>query len=82
MGDPRQYSFCETSAAYRWHIRPLTEAGQKFSGGADTKTLCGLDAAWDLHSGLAMTALESPGICLGCRRTYLHETAAEKTRSE
>ncbi len=31
-----------------WHIRPLTEKGPKFGGGADTLALCDLKVAWDL----------------------------------
>lgn len=45
------YSYCETVAAVGlWHIRRLSEKGRKPSGGADTKTLCGLQAAWDVPS--------------------------------
>jgi len=44
-------SYCETMAAIgMWHIRVLTDNGRKISGGADSMTLCGLDAAWDVPS--------------------------------
>ena len=46
-----KFSFCETAFATGtspWHIRELSEAGRKLGGGADTPTLCGREAAWDL----------------------------------
>jgi hypothetical protein len=49
---PPLYSFCETvtaTAISYWHIRKLTEKGQKFGGGADTKALCGKEVSWDLR---------------------------------
>lgn len=66
----QRYSFCETIAAYRWHIRPLTAAGQKFGGDADTRALCNAIVGWDIHAGLSATALEGPGICPLCRRAF------------
>jgi len=47
----QSYSFCETATAgplARWHIRPLTPAGRKLGGGADTQALCKRVVAWDL----------------------------------
>ena len=52
-------SFCETTAALgAWHIRKLTAEGKKFGGGADTKTLCGLTAAWDVRCEFSDEALD------------------------
>jgi len=48
------YSFCETIFAggnTPWHIRKLTDAGPKYTGGADSPTLCGkvmTFGGWDL----------------------------------
>ncbi len=52
------YSFMEfvyASSISRWHIRKLTDKGQKFGGGIDTAPLCGhkhndggLINGWDL----------------------------------
>lgn len=45
-------SYCESvyaSGVTRWHIRALTEVGQKLGGGIDTHSLCGLvKIGWDL----------------------------------
>lgn len=53
------YSFCESSAAgplSPWHIRALTSAGKKLSGGVDTESLCGhvtrKFGGWDLEAEL------------------------------
>lgn len=44
-----KYSYCETLAASGpWHIRELSDKGHFPSGGADTFTLCGMQAAWDV----------------------------------
>lgn len=57
--DPTQFSFCETAAALgAWHIRRLTKVGRKLGGGADTKTLCGLTAAWDVQCEFSDERLE------------------------
>jgi hypothetical protein len=64
-----EYSFCETLAAYAWHIRPLTAKGRKLSGGADTKTLCGLEAAWDIKAPI-LIADRSSGVCRKCVTLY------------
>lgn len=42
------YAYCETIAAYVWHIRKLTTKGLKPGGGADTRALCGAEALWDI----------------------------------
>jgi hypothetical protein len=44
-----KYSYCETIAAYVWHIRRLTAVGRKLSGGADTLALCKAKVLWDLN---------------------------------
>ena len=41
-----------------WHIRELTDAGKKFGGGADTPTLCGLKAAWDVRAEITQERLD------------------------
>lgn len=40
-------STCETLAAIVVHVRQLGPKGLCYSGGADTKTLCGAEASWD-----------------------------------
>lgn len=48
------YSFCESvhaSSISPWHLRKLTEVGQKLGGGVDTPSLCGRvkeRQGWDL----------------------------------
>lgn len=45
-----RYAYCETVSAgpdTPWHVRQLTDAGMKRSGGADTPALCGREVAWD-----------------------------------
>jgi len=45
------YALCERATASPFsphHIRPLTAAGKKMSGGADTVALCGAEVAWDV----------------------------------
>ena len=47
------YALCElvtASPTSPHHIRVLTDAGMKKSGGADTPALCGADVAWDTTS--------------------------------
>lgn len=65
------YSFCETLAAYTWHIRPLTSKGKKYSGGADTLALCGSKASWDLMGIITLKSLQSSSVCAGCRRNFV-----------
>lgn len=64
-----EYSFCETTAAYKWHIRILTAVGKKLNGGADSKTLCDLDPSWDINCPITPGALEA--VCSKCRQKYL-----------
>lgn len=62
------YSICETVHGITWHVRTLSSVGQKFSGGADTPTLCGLKAAWDLQVD-AEKNLTAEYVCKQCRET-------------
>jgi hypothetical protein len=66
-----EYAFCETvhaSGITPWHIRPLTAAGKKLGGGADTPALCGRIVAWDLSVLIRTDSLES--VCPRCRAKY------------
>jgi hypothetical protein len=70
-----KYVFCETTAAYVWHVRKLSEQGIKLGGGADTKTLCGLRPSWDLKAPVAAYAHivrdgQGNGICHKCLQEY------------
>jgi len=73
----KTHSFCETLAATCWHIRPLVNGKQFFGGGADTETLCGLRAMWDIKSELdknkvRLLALANAGKpCRKCSQLYL-----------
>jgi hypothetical protein len=75
---PHGFSFCETLAATGpWHIRRLTAEGMKLHGGADTKTLCGLNAAWDTPAEISTKVLSKasewfrPGRpCPACTQAY------------
>lgn len=65
------FSFCEPVTATgqsRWHIRPLTDVGPKFGGGADTKALCGREVAWDLQ--VAITEHHLSHACPVCAEEY------------
>jgi hypothetical protein len=69
-----KYSFCETITAGAdspWHIRPLTDKGQKLGGGADTKALCGREVSWDIRLGVDP---EMSHCCRKCRDEYLKRT--------
>jgi hypothetical protein len=65
-----EYSFCETIAAHRIHIRRLTSIGRKLTGGADTNTLCDLKACWDLKQW----TLNNPRLCPKCVDAWKEET--------
>ena len=65
------YAFCEAATASGstpWHIRPLTAAGKKLSGGADTPALCGRIVAWDIAVRIVETSLATA--CPRCRLKY------------
>lgn len=58
--------YCETVAAVsrRWHLRYHdSDESRKLGGGANTPTLCGLQAAWDIDRAVHERDLEA----LGCR---------------
>ena len=73
MTDTKQeYAFCETAAASGyspWHIRRLTKRGKKLGGGADTPTLCGREAAWDLDVPIR----HGDFVCERCWQVYRKE---------
>lgn len=63
----RSFCFCETvtaSSSSRWHIRKLTANGQKFTGGADSPSLCGRTVAWDLN--VQITKHHISHACVDC----------------
>ena len=77
------YSFCESVMATGespWHIRPLTAAGRKFGGGADTKAFCGREVAWDLDLEINARRLEH--CCRNCAKGYREREAGKKLWSE
>ena len=74
---PKKYSFCESVFAPPkgwWHIRELTEAGQKLGGGIDTPGLCGRPdlkfGGWDLAVELSEFHLNN-NACKACLEEYL-----------
>ena len=63
------FRFCEPSwvgTSPPWHIRRLSEAGEKLGGGADTPALCGLylNRGWDLKVKITEGHLEHS--CAAC----------------
>jgi hypothetical protein len=76
------YSFCQTAvAAGRWHIRELTAKGRCCNGGADTKTLCGLEAAWDINVPLGPSTLNRDG-CVICVKAYVDLVGSKRWQDE
>lgn len=78
VGRP-SFTYCETVAAIVWHIRQLSDAGPKYSGGADTRTLCGGQAAWDIQCEINEATLKArpgePGRpCKVCAERYKEMT--------
>ena len=66
-----EFSFCETmTPSWALHIRQLTAAGKKLSGGADTKALCGKEVAWDLKVEVEISALHLGHCCQACAESY------------
>jgi len=71
-------SYCETYAGTGvWHIRVLGAKGRRPEGGADTTTLCGLAAAWDVPSTNTPFEFREPSggaepgrTCRGCAVAY------------
>jgi hypothetical protein len=73
-GEGRDYRYCEpamASSRSRWHIRPLTEKGPRYGGGADTTALCGTVVAWDLE--VRVDEKHFRGCCCECVRLYRKE---------
>ena len=68
-----KYAYCETIAAYVWHIRPLTKVGLKLGGGADTPALCGAKVLWDLSLKVDPTEPSFRTVCEKCRSLALSE---------
>lgn len=71
------HSFCEGIAASGgspWHIRKLTDKGQKFTGGADTKSLCGRQMSWDLKTPVNP---HHSNICKICASAFLYPCITE-----
>jgi hypothetical protein len=71
-----EHAFCETIAASLTHIRPLTAAGRKPSGGADTPALYGAKALWDTSLAFSAERVEhwNPwpyGLCSKCKAQFM-----------
>jgi hypothetical protein len=66
-----KYAYCETISAYVWHIRPLTKAGLKLGGGADTPALCGAKVLWDIQCSVDPIAPAWDTVCPICQKRYL-----------
>jgi hypothetical protein len=66
-----KYAYCETIAAYVWHIRPLTKIGLKLSGGADTPALCEANVLWDINVKIDTLSPAWGEVCRTCRSLYL-----------
>jgi len=68
------FSFCESvtaSGSSPWHIRQLTNEGQKLGGGIDTMSLCGHvkpPYGWDLNVAITNHHLEHA--CSDCVAKY------------
>lgn len=70
------YSFCEGQFAgsmSKWHIRKLTEKGFMFGGGADTRSLCDHQVAWDINAQMNTAHIESLA-CPRCLKIYREAT--------
>ena len=70
------HAFCENHAAgslSKWHIRPLTGAGKKLGGGADTAAMCGHVVHWDREYPVTRGAvcLLDTDVCHDCATFYL-----------
>ena len=64
-----EYSYCETIAAYVWHIRRLSDRGRFLGGGVDTLALCKARVAWDLKAPINDN-LRGDGMCRECAEKY------------
>jgi hypothetical protein len=75
-----KFAFCESlfaSGASPWHVRPLTDAGLKPGGGADTASLCGHRVSWDLRFPITPFLL-SRATCPACAAAYVEVVGAEE----
>ncbi len=69
-----KYSFCESTYATgesSWHIRELTDVGQRLGGGIDTPSLCGKVKppwGWDLKVNMSKHHLGHG--CPKCKELY------------
>lgn len=59
-------SVCKTVAAITTHLREIGPKGYCYNGGADTLTLCGFAAAWDLMQAVDLQNVR----CRECRGIY------------
>lgn len=73
------YSFCEPSDGVgRWHIRQLTSAGPRYSGGIDTASLCervkpyamGGAGGWDVQHEVTAESVGRVRPCPQCAEEY------------
>lgn len=67
----KHFAFCETQYATGttpWHIRELTDHGRKLGGGADTRSLCDREVAWDLE--VEITQLNLTVACPTCSTLF------------
>lgn len=72
----KKFTYCETLAAYRWHIRevlPGTEPLYTGFRGQQPTTLCELKSSWDLKVPITEKNLGAPGICVVCFDKYKEE---------
>ena len=64
------YSLCEgNSAGPWWHIRELTAAGKRLTGGVDTHSMCGHVKppwGWDLNSPVERH-INGNHVCAQCK---------------
>ena len=76
MSKPEDFSFCESTWAPplgKWHVRRLTDAGNKFGGGIDTPSLCEfIKQGWDLRVPINQFHLKEV-VCDHCREALLQE---------
>lgn len=88
--DFKKLSFCESvtaSSRSPWHLRELTDVGQKFGGGIDTASFCeivrpskdGGLGGWDVDVAITLKECERlsrtqpSGLCALCYGTLLHK---------
>jgi len=74
---PTSETYCETIAAYQWHIREVGPEGVLCHGNPRrSRTLCGLPSSWDINVPVSDKINESTrndwgtGICSKCVSIY------------